>query len=562
MELQLQKGSIKATRKKVQDRLGIPMGKTKLQDLEQRPANNPFIAEWEAQYSHLGKTTPRNCFANLRYIMDCLHTSKLNWKDVKTRINFYYRPFTFLCLLYLDSTFFSDLHIIRHTPAIRSWNTLMMRKRIMMETSQRCLGNLENQGKFNPEEEQIGIDLYKGFDVYIEPLNNRKPVTKEEYYAKIIEKFDKIQEERYKLVQTLKNGVTKFEEDQTMFGFCKQYKELFNDAEFNLYESSKDGDSDSDYNTLCFQEKENRDDIGKGKGEGGYEPKDDGVDVQDDVNNENGFEKENIYLEHDHFTQDQFWDKEFTDEDYEQLITQAVEDHKKKTSMTKSKRKTIKDMKPPDFVFETNDGAASIMDNMKTFAPQLKVDANVIDSYSLVLNHEEKMLDMFKWKKKDGKDDEDKDMSNSDELRHTDNTTLVPLRFPDTLPQRMIAETDPTHREEALTEICQNSVLVPETTLTICTTRLRGQLHTILEDMDRYLNSCLEELEAFMTLWDVKPRVEESSLETPSVDELITQLRQMCEDAEDCASNAQEEARQKRKEALEEVIQRIYRNNN
>ncbi|GJZ15505.1 reverse transcriptase domain-containing protein [Tanacetum coccineum] len=59
--------------------------------------------------------------------------------------------------------------------------------------------------------------------------------------------------------------------------------------------------------------------------------------------------------------------------------------------------------------------------------------------------------------------------------------------------------------------------------------------------------------EAFMTLWDVKPRVEESSLETLSVDELITQLRQMCEDTEDRASNAQEEARQKRKEALEEV---------
>ncbi|GKF54942.1 hypothetical protein Tco_0165282 [Tanacetum coccineum] len=84
--------------------------------------------------------------------------------------------------------------------------------------------------------------------------------------------------------------------------------------------------------------------------------------------------------------------------------------------------------------------------------------------------------------------------------------------------QRMIAETDRTQREEALT------------------------LHTILEDMDRYPNTCLEELEAFMTLWDVKPQVKESSLETPSVDELITQLRQMCEDAEDCASNAQEEA--------------------
>ncbi|GJS32165.1 hypothetical protein Tco_0530547 [Tanacetum coccineum] len=73
--------------------------------------------------------------------------------------------------------------------------------------------------------------------------------------------------------------------------------------------------------------------------------------------------------------------------------------------------------------------------------------------------------------------------------------------------QRMIAETNPTHREEALIETGQNLVPVPETALT-----------------------------------DVKPRVEESSLETPSMDELITQLRQMCEDAEDYASNAQEEA--------------------
>ncbi|GKE72625.1 putative reverse transcriptase domain-containing protein, partial [Tanacetum coccineum] len=47
-----------------------------------------------------------------------------------------------------------------------------------------------------------------------------------------------------------------------------------------------------------------------------------------------------------------------------------------------------------------------------------------------------------------------------------------------------------------------------------------------------------------------------------SMDELISQLRQMCKDAEDRASNAQEEARQKRKEALEEVLQQIYRNHN
>ncbi|GJS20283.1 hypothetical protein Tco_0448915 [Tanacetum coccineum] len=48
----------KATRQKVHDILGIPMGKRKLEDLEQRPFNNPFIVEWEAQYSHLRKPTP------------------------------------------------------------------------------------------------------------------------------------------------------------------------------------------------------------------------------------------------------------------------------------------------------------------------------------------------------------------------------------------------------------------------------------------------------------------------------------------------------------------------
>nr|GEU63120.1 reverse transcriptase domain-containing protein [Tanacetum cinerariifolium] len=54
----LQKGSVKATRQKVHDILGIPMENTKLQDLEQRDANDPFIVEWEAQYSHLKKPTP------------------------------------------------------------------------------------------------------------------------------------------------------------------------------------------------------------------------------------------------------------------------------------------------------------------------------------------------------------------------------------------------------------------------------------------------------------------------------------------------------------------------
>ncbi|GKG31807.1 hypothetical protein Tco_0426757, partial [Tanacetum coccineum] len=51
-------GSIKATRQKVQDMLGIPMGSKKLEDLEQRPSKDPFIKEWENQFKHVKKPTP------------------------------------------------------------------------------------------------------------------------------------------------------------------------------------------------------------------------------------------------------------------------------------------------------------------------------------------------------------------------------------------------------------------------------------------------------------------------------------------------------------------------
>ncbi|GKF85926.1 hypothetical protein Tco_0253753, partial [Tanacetum coccineum] len=63
---------------------------------------------------------------------------------------------------------------------------------------------------------------------------------------------------------------------------------------------------------------------------------------------------------------------------------------------------------------------------------------------------------------------------------------------------------------------------------------------------------------------DVKPRVEidqwETLLEDP-IDELITRFRQVCEDAEIHARDAQEEAQERRLEALEKVVQQIRRNN-
>ncbi|GJZ62829.1 hypothetical protein Tco_0619250 [Tanacetum coccineum] len=183
----------------------------------------------------------------------------------------------------------------------------MMRKRIMMETSKGCLGNLEHHGDFDPDEDQNGIDLYKGLDIYIEPLSERKPLTKEEFYEKIIEKFTKISKERSELIETLRGGMTKFGEDQGISDFYDQYKKLFKYAEFNIYNSSMDeyseSESDVDNNNKNDdeeepipdakkqKEKEQRNDISKGTKEAGSEQKDDEEDVQDDLNNEHEFEK-------------------------------------------------------------------------------------------------------------------------------------------------------------------------------------------------------------------------------------------------------------------------------
>ncbi|GJU35707.1 hypothetical protein Tco_1184061 [Tanacetum coccineum] len=114
--------------------------------------------------------------------------------------------------------------------------------------------------------------------------------------------------------------------------------------------------------------------------------------------------------------------------------------------------------------------------------------------------------------------------------------------------QNMITEVDLTKRERALitvppygTEVGESSVSAAttsqgETALTVCMTRLRGQLHTTLKDMDIYPGACLEELVVFMT-------------------------KQVCEDAEIRARDAQEEAQEKRLEALENVVQQIRHNN-
>ena len=153
MELRLEQGSIKITKQIIHDMIGVPMGKMKLEDLEKRDADDPFIAEWESQYSNVAKITPAaisteitstfdadfiftinflTLFASTMgtvdnggkvyrtvvehvkendvisdidwcgYILECLRTSRQNWEKVK-KGDFYYGPATFLCVSYFKN---------------------------------------------------------------------------------------------------------------------------------------------------------------------------------------------------------------------------------------------------------------------------------------------------------------------------------------------------------------------------------------------------------------------------------------------------------------------------
>ncbi|GJY02193.1 hypothetical protein Tco_0360345, partial [Tanacetum coccineum] len=146
---------------------------------------------------------------------------------------------------------------------------------------------------------------------------------------------------------------------------------------------------------------------------------------------------------YDHLTQENFWEREFSEENFDKLVIEAAEDFKMRTNMTRSKRKPMRPLTfslcmglsplkttikapteldevmitdslfsmqgdPYEFLFETKSGAVTIRDNMQTLAPQLKVEANVINSFVAVLNHKEMTKDILEWKKDDGKEDEDK----------------------------------------------------------------------------------------------------------------------------------------------------------
>nr|GEU97994.1 hypothetical protein [Tanacetum cinerariifolium] len=134
--------------------------------------------EWDEQFRHLKKPTPPAIAAQISSTEDADFMFKMNFitlfgSTMGTLENGGRVP-TKLIKSITEDVDISDID----------------RCGITMEKKQRCLGNLEHHGDFDPGEQQHGLDLYKVLDVYIVLLSERKPVTKEIMTATTVMKMD------------------------------------------------------------------------------------------------------------------------------------------------------------------------------------------------------------------------------------------------------------------------------------------------------------------------------------------------------------------------------------
>ncbi|GKC51557.1 hypothetical protein Tco_1074302 [Tanacetum coccineum] len=199
---------------------------------------------------------------------------------------------------------------------------MTMKKRIKMETYTRCLAKLEHHGDFDHEEEQDGMNVYKGLDVYVSPINDKELETKE--------KYEKIMEERHVLIRTLIDGVTKFEQDQTMFELCKQYKQINNDDDgAPTADANKQNESDNQ------KEEQNKEDIDKGTKEGSSEgPEESGSEGTEESVTEGTKESEGKEV------QDDGKEENMNGDDIEVIVQMDVENHNEELNKEKDANET------------------------------------------------------------------------------------------------------------------------------------------------------------------------------------------------------------------------------
>ncbi|GJV71950.1 hypothetical protein Tco_1491945, partial [Tanacetum coccineum] len=98
------------------------------------------------------------------YIHSFLEYSELPEKPIMQ----YLGPFTFLILLYLDSTKFDRFHVVHTRPAIRDWTSTLMRQRQDLETKEHVIGKASSD---YPGDRKLVELQEKYVQVFIDPIS-------------------------------------------------------------------------------------------------------------------------------------------------------------------------------------------------------------------------------------------------------------------------------------------------------------------------------------------------------------------------------------------------------
>ncbi|GJW53916.1 integrase, catalytic region, zinc finger, CCHC-type containing protein [Tanacetum coccineum] len=257
--------SIHVTPSKIHDILGILMGGISLFSLEARPVEHEFVQSWVDQFypKPLKKIQVGDIASKLIFAHEVDFLFKVNFLTLFTnttgRVAGLKGEICLDVLLYFDSTKFDGVPVVRTRPAIRAWNSTLMRQREKLELKEHVLGLLE---------------------LHDESTGGGSMVTseKENLIKKAKEKLSIVCSERVFLEGCLMTASEKYPGDRKFFDIHQKYAEVFkNPIEFGYHESSLGDDRNGDDDT-------GNGDDDTGNGDDDDRNGDDDAGVDDDVN--------------------------------------------------------------------------------------------------------------------------------------------------------------------------------------------------------------------------------------------------------------------------------------
>ncbi|PWA53295.1 Peptidase C48, SUMO/Sentrin/Ubl1 [Artemisia annua] len=391
------------------------------------------------------------CFDVVRRIPEHLPISEIDWcgyihhclqysNNPKGECH-YTGPLAVLMLVYLDSTKFEKFHVVRLRPAILNWSTNLMRQRQDLELAERKLGKLE----LNPEWTEAEAKETEGFiDVVLSESSE-----KEVLFNKIQEKLFIIYSERHSLEADLVKAYNKYADDEKFSekvsldgedigGFSKISLEDFGkDSSQDAKEVNSQGEKGADIPADSEKPAENVvgvEDPSQGEKEAGIvEPAED---YELEINSTPETYTQWLYNNADLVNEGDTFDKGTHEElvvtnagpaTPERVTTRAskgspeiILPEKRVVKLSSflcspymnKKTKVVPRITKVEFmvgnslfsmqadkietIFETRSGIEvfSVRLNMETLVPGLCLDANVIDCWGAILNHEERFKDV------------------------------------------------------------------------------------------------------------------------------------------------------------------------